>query len=121
MAAGSSSPAAFPLSAPKSALASFRADSVSAPSSAVGSIRSSLAPLSTCVLTSANTSATRPEAGARSEVSSFMLSTTATTSPSATSSPAATEMATTMAGAGARTRPASPPEIRCTVPSTSTR
>ena len=50
-----------------------------------------------------------------------MLSTTATTSPSATSSPAATEMATTMAGAGARTSPASPPEIRCTVPSTSTR
>ena len=84
-------------------------------------MRSSLAPLSTWVLTSAKTSATRPAAGARSEVSSFMLSTTATTSPSATSSPAATEMATTMAGAGARTSPASPPEMRCTAPSTSTR
>ena len=34
---------------------------------------------------------------------------------------AATGMATTIAGAGARTSPASPPEIRCTAPSTSTR
>ena len=78
-------------------------------------------PASTWVFGATRISATRPGSGARSAVSSFMLSTTATTSPAATTSPTATGRATTMAGAGARTSPASPPEMRCTAPSTSTR
>ena len=90
-------------------------------SSASGSSRTSRVPPSTWVLASTMTSATRPETGARSAVSSFMLSTTATVSPSATVSPGETGIDTTMAGAGARTSPASPPAMRWTAPSTSTR
>ena len=89
--------------------------------SPAGSRRSSSVPPSTCVFAATSTSRTRPANGARSAVSSFMLSTTATMSPAATVSPAATGIATTIAGAGARTSPASPPEMRCTAPSTSTR
>ena len=96
-------------------------DSSGGAASPAGSRRSSVVPPSTCVLTGTSTSRTRPANGARSAVSSFMLSTTATVAPAATVSPAATGSATTIAGAGARTSPASPPEIRCTAPSTSTR
>ncbi len=78
-------------------------------------------PPSTWVFGATSTSRTRPATGARSAVSSFMLSTTATTSPASTASPGATGIETTIAGAGARTSPASPPEMRCTAPSTSTR
>ena len=86
-----------------------------------GSSRISFVPPSTCVFAATRISATVPDTGARSAVSSFIDSTTASTSPSATTSPWATGMATTIAGAGARTMPASPPEMRCTAPSTSTR
>ena len=67
------------------------------------------------------TSRTQPAYGARTGVSIFMLSSTATTSPASTSCPADTRTATTTAGAGARTRPASSWLTRWDVPSTSTR
>ena len=106
-------------------VASPASDARSAPTtvspSVSGSSRTSFVPPSTWVFGATRISRTRPVTGARSAVSSFMLSTTATTSPAVTSSPGATRIATTIAGAGARTMPASPPEMRCTVPSTSTR
>ena len=119
VAAGSSSPATGVR--PASADRSVRVVGAGAQAAVSGSSRTSLVSPSTWVFGATSTSATRPETGARSTVSSFMLSTTATMSPACTASPAATGMATTMAGAGARTRPASPPAIRCTAPSTSTR
>ncbi len=61
-----------------------------------------------------------PACGARTAVSIFMLSSTATVAPASTSSPGFTGTATTTAGAGARTRPASSRTTRWLKPSTST-
>ena len=90
-------------------------------SSVAGSTRISAAPASTWAFTTASTSRTRPDTGARTAVSIFMLSRTTIVWPASTSSPTPARTATTTAGAGARTRPSSSRVTRCVTPSTSTR
>ena len=67
-----------------------------------------------------SSSRTRASNGARSTVSIFMLSSTSTGLPALTSAPAATGVATTSAGAGARSTPPSSRLTRWVTPSTST-
>ena len=74
----------------------------------------------TWTLGPASTRRTRPRNGAISDVSIFMLSSTATTSPAWTSSPSATGIDTTTAGDRLRTMPPSSRATRCGTPSTST-